>query len=54
MVLKSKARSNKYKKARYSIGNVSKKGLSNIIREIEKLPYEINERKRPKHEPTDS
>ena len=36
------------------MGNVSKKELSKIIREFEKfekLPYE---KKRPKHEPTDS
>ena len=47
-------RPEKYKKARYAIGNVSKKDLSKIIREFEifeKLPYE---KKRPKHEPTDS
>ena len=48
----TKARSQKYKKARYAIVNVIKKDLSKIIREfekIEKLPYE---NKRPKHEPT--
>ena len=44
----------KYKKARYSIRNVSKKDLSKIIREFEKLPYESYERKRPKNEPADS
>ena len=51
---KTKARSQKYKKARYAIVNVSEKDLSKIIKEfenIEKLPYE---KKRPKHEPTDS
>ena len=51
---KIKSRSHKYKKTRYAIGNVSKKDLSKIIREFEKfekLPYE---KKRPKHEPTDS
>ena len=51
---KTKARSQKYKKARYAIGNVSEKDISEIIREIEKfekLPYE---KKRPKHEPTES
>ena len=52
--LKAKARPKKYKKASYAIVNVSKKDLSRIIREFEKLPYEIYERKRPKHEPTDS
>ena len=34
--LNAKARPKKYKKARYSIVNVSKKDLSNIIREFEK------------------
>ena len=51
---KTKGRSTKYKKARYAIGNVSEKDLSKIIKDFEKigkLPYE---KKRPKHEPTDS
>ena len=42
------------KKARYAIENVSNKDLSKIIREFEifeKLPYE---KRRPKHEPTNS
>ena len=30
------------------------KDLSKIIREVEKLPYEIYERERPKNEPTES
>ena len=50
---KTKARSQKYKKSRYAIGNVSEKNISKIIKEfekIEKLPYE---KKKPKHEPTD-
>ena len=51
---KSRVRPHKYKKARYAIGNVSKKDFSKIIRDFEKLPYEIYEKKRPKHEPTDS
>ena len=34
--------------------NISKKGLSKSIREFEKLPYESYEKKRPKHEPTNS
>ena len=38
----------------YSIGNVSKKDLSNIIGEFEKLPYESYENNRPKHETTES
>ena len=36
------------------MGNVSKKDLSNVIRDFEKLPYESYERKWPKHEFTDS
>ena len=52
--LKAKVRPKKYKKVRYDIGNFSKKDLSNIIRKFEKLPYESYDRKRPKHEPTDS
>ena len=52
--LKAKVRPHKYKKARYAIGNVSKKYLSNIIKEFEKLPYESYEKKRPKYEYTDS
>ena len=35
--LKTKARSEKYKKVRYAIENVSMKDLSNIIKEFEKL-----------------
>ena len=35
--LKTKSRSKKYKKARYSIGNISMKDLSNKIKEFEKL-----------------
>ena len=40
---KTKARSQKYKKARYAIGIVSEKDISKIIKEfdkIEKLTYE--------------
>ena len=51
---KTKSRSQKYKKERYAIRNVSEKYISNIIKEfekIEKLPYN---KKRPKHEPTDN
>ena len=50
--LKTKVRSQRYKKERYAIGNFIEKDLSNIIKEFEKigkLPYE---KKRPKHEPT--
>ena len=37
LALKTKARSKKYKKARYAMGNVSMKDLSNKIKEFEKL-----------------
>ena len=37
LALKTKARSTKFKKARYAIGNVSMKDLSNKIKEFEKL-----------------
>ena len=42
------------KKARYATGDTSMGDLSKIIREFEKLRYKIYERRRPKHEPTDS
>ena len=42
------------KKASCVIRNVSKKDLSKIMKEFEKLPYESYEKKRPKHEHTDS
>ena len=54
MCFKTKARSQKYKKARYVIGKVSEKDISKNIKnfeKIEKLPYE---KKMPKHEPTES
>ena len=38
MGFKAKLRPKKCKKAKYSIGNVSKKDLSKIIREFDKLP----------------
>ena len=53
MGFKTKSRSQKFKKARYAIGNVSEKDISMIIKDfekVEKLPYD---KKRPKHEPTD-
>ena len=37
LALKTKARLKKYKKARYAIGNVSRKDLSNRIKEFKKL-----------------
>ena len=52
LAFKIKVRSPKFKKARYAIGNVSKKELSKIIKEFEeigKLPYE---KRIPKNEPT--
>ena len=54
MGFNTKGRSHKYKKARYSIGNVSKKDLSKIIREFEKFEKLPSDKKRPKHEPNDS
>ena len=51
---KAEVRPNKYKKARYAIGNVSKKEFSKIISEFEKLPYESYKKRRPKHELTHS
>ena len=52
--LKAKTSPHKYKKARHAIENFSMKDLSNIIRKFDKSPYKSYERKRPKHEPTDS
>ena len=37
LALNTKSRSKKYKKARYAIGNVSMKDLSDKIKEFEKL-----------------
>ena len=53
LVLKTKSRSQKYKKAMYPINNVSKKDLSKNIREFEKFEKILYNKKRPKHEPTD-
>ena len=50
--LKTKARSTKYKKARYAIWNVSMKELSNKIKEFEKKFKVPHLKKTPKHEPT--
>ena len=44
--LKAKASLNKYKKSRYSIGIVSMKNPSEIIRVFEKLTYKSYERRR--------
>ena len=51
---KTKVRSQKYKKARYAIGNVSKKDLSKIIKEFEKIVKVPYVKRIPKHEPTSS
>ena len=51
---KAKARPKKYKKVRYAIRNVSKKDLSKIIKEFEKIKKLPYEKKSPKNEPTDS
>ena len=51
---KTKVRSQKYKKARYAIVNFSERDLSEIIKEFEKIEKLPHEKKRPKHEPTDS
>ena len=52
--IRAKARPKKYKNSRYAIRDVRKKDLSKIIWEFDKLPYNSYERRRPKHEPTDS
>ena len=51
---KTKAGSQKYKRASYAIVNVSEKDLSKIIKEFEKIGKIPYEKKRPKHEPTHS
>ena len=40
--------------ARYAIGNVSNRDLSEIIREFDKFEKLPSEKRRPKHEPTDN
>ena len=54
MALKTKVRTKKYKKARYAIGNVSMKDLSNIIKEFEKIVKVPYVKRIPKHEHTSS
>ena len=54
LYFKTKVSSQKYKKARYTIGNFSEKDPYRIIRDfdkIDKLPYD---NKRPKNDPTGS
>ena len=52
LALKTTARSTKYKKSRYAIGNVSMKDLSNKINEFENFVKVPHLKKTPKHEPT--
>ena len=52
LALKTKARSTKYKKARYAIRNVSMKDLSNKIKEFENFDKVPHLKNTPKHEPT--
>ena len=52
LALKTKARSEKYKKARYAIVNVSMKDLSNIFKEFEKIVKVSYVKRIPKHDPT--
>ena len=54
LYLKTKVRSKQYKKARYAIGNISMKDLSNIIKEFEKIVKVPYVKRIPKHEPTSS
>ena len=54
MYFKTKVRSQKYKKARYAIVNVSEKDLLKNIKEFEKIGKLTYKKKRPKHEPTHS
>ena len=54
LALKTKARSGKYKKARYAIRNFSMKDLSNIIKEFKTIVQVSYVKKIPKHEPTSS
>ena len=52
LALKTKARSTKYKKSRYAIGNVSMKDLSNQIKEFENFVKVPHLKKAPKHDST--
>ena len=54
LALNTKARSKRYKKARYAIRNVSMKDLSKKIKEFEKVVKEPYLKRVPKHEPTSS
>ena len=54
LALKTKARPIKYKNARYAIGNVSMKDLSNKTKEFEKIVKVPYLKRTPKYEPTSS
>ena len=54
LAFKTKVRSQKYKKERCAIGNVSKKDLSKTIKEFEKIKKLPYEKRILKHEPTTS
>ena len=54
LALKTKVRSQKYKKERYAIGNVRMKDLLNTIKEIEKIVKVPYVKRIPKNEPTSS
>ena len=54
LALRTKARSEKYKKARYVIGNVSMKEHSNKIKEFDKIVKVPYVKRIPKYEPTSS
>ena len=54
LAFKTKLRPQKYKKARYAIGNVSEKDLSKMIKEFEKIGKVTYVKRIPKHEPTPS
>ena len=54
MGFKTKVSFAKIKKARYAIGNVSKKDILKIINEFEKIGKVPYVKRIPKHEPTSS
>ena len=52
--IKTRVRLQNYKKARYAIGNVSMKDLSNIIKDFEKIVKVPYVKRIPKNKPTSS
>ena len=52
--IKNNVSSEKDKKSRYAITNVSMKDISKIIKYFENVPYKGYVHKRPKYEPTES